>query len=170
MELLAREGIQGLTIDALCQRLGLTKGSFYHHFPSYQDYLVALLEVWEQGTMRLIAESEAAGAAGARLRRLTELVSGRGSAPLEVAIRAWAVQDTVARSYQQRVDELRMRYLSDLFSALLPTSADAWAFAQIVYSVFVGAQHMFPPIEGDELQRLYSYLDLRVLGFDPNAR
>jgi AcrR family transcriptional regulator len=36
--LLAEEGIQALKIDRLCDRLGVTKGSFYWHFDGIPSY------------------------------------------------------------------------------------------------------------------------------------
>ena len=43
-ELLASGGVGAVTIAALCYRLGVTKGSFYHHFSSqtaFQNELLA---------------------------------------------------------------------------------------------------------------------------------
>jgi hypothetical protein len=36
--LLAEEGIQAIKIDRLCDRLGVTKGSFYWHFDGMPSY------------------------------------------------------------------------------------------------------------------------------------
>lgn len=40
--LITEQGKQALTIAALCKSLNLSKGSFYHHFKSLEDYLTAL--------------------------------------------------------------------------------------------------------------------------------
>ena len=47
-ELLAEEGYGGLKLAPLCKRLGVTTGSFYHSFDSWQDFTDALLEAWLQ--------------------------------------------------------------------------------------------------------------------------
>ena len=47
LELLAEGGHDGLTIAALCARLGVTKGSFYHHFRDLCAFTDALLAYWE---------------------------------------------------------------------------------------------------------------------------
>ncbi|MBB6732148.1 TetR/AcrR family transcriptional regulator [Cohnella zeiphila] len=36
-----------LTIDTLTSRLGVTKGSFYHHFQNWQNYKENLLSSYE---------------------------------------------------------------------------------------------------------------------------
>src|SRR5258708_2447595 len=47
LEVLAELGFKGLNIGVLCRRLGVTSGSFYHHFGSWQGFVDALLEHWE---------------------------------------------------------------------------------------------------------------------------
>lgn len=39
MELFSRYGVETVTIDDICARCGVTKGAFYHHFPS-KDHIV----------------------------------------------------------------------------------------------------------------------------------
>ena len=46
LELLASGGIGAVTISALCYRLGVTKGSFYHHFSSQTEFQDELLAYW----------------------------------------------------------------------------------------------------------------------------
>src|SRR5687768_14961036 len=47
LELLAGSGIAAVTIAAVCRRLLVTKGSFYHHFSAVSDLHGAMLEHWE---------------------------------------------------------------------------------------------------------------------------
>src|ERR1700716_3730304 len=44
--LLADGGPNALRIDRLCERLNVTKGSFYWHFTDMQGYRSALVEAW----------------------------------------------------------------------------------------------------------------------------
>ena len=46
-ELLGAEGPEALTIAALCRRLKVTKGSFYHHFSGMPQFTEGLLRHWE---------------------------------------------------------------------------------------------------------------------------
>jgi AcrR family transcriptional regulator len=42
--IIAEEGMQALKIDRLCQRLGVTKGSFYWHFDDMPAYRSARVQ------------------------------------------------------------------------------------------------------------------------------
>jgi AcrR family transcriptional regulator len=44
--IVAEEGLKALTIDRLCRRLGVTKGSFYWHFSDMKAYRTALIDAW----------------------------------------------------------------------------------------------------------------------------
>jgi AcrR family transcriptional regulator len=150
--LLAEQGAPSVTIERLTERLGLSKGSFYHHFKGMSGYRTALLEHFEaERTTRFVAQAEAAE--GDRLGALLELVLAPGPGPeLEIAVRAWALQDAEARVIQERVDSARVAYLTEI-------SGDA-GLAQALYLVVVGAGQVVPPLTG---RRLKDALEL-VLG------
>lgn len=42
----AEKGIKGTDIDEICRKAGLTRGAFYHHFPTKQQFLLELLDRW----------------------------------------------------------------------------------------------------------------------------
>jgi AcrR family transcriptional regulator len=46
-ELLAERGCTGLTIAAMCERLRVTKGSFYHHFEDMPAFVAAFAQRWQ---------------------------------------------------------------------------------------------------------------------------
>ena len=48
VDLIAEAGVAAVAVEPLARRLGVTKGSFYWHFPSRDALLVAALERWEQ--------------------------------------------------------------------------------------------------------------------------
>jgi AcrR family transcriptional regulator len=43
--LLAKEGFTALTVDGIAARIGVTRGSFYHHFKSRQSLVKKMLEI-----------------------------------------------------------------------------------------------------------------------------
>ena len=43
-DIMAEEGLKAMTIDRLCRRLGVTKGSFYWHFTDMKAYRATLVE------------------------------------------------------------------------------------------------------------------------------
>jgi AcrR family transcriptional regulator len=48
-EAFARYGYDATGVAEICQRAGVTKGGFYHHFPSKQDVFLEMLQRWLQG-------------------------------------------------------------------------------------------------------------------------
>jgi len=160
LRVLAESGHPSLTIDLLAERLHLTKGSFYHHFNSRQDYTESLLSYWEkQMTLDIIEATEKIGenfadrnAALIRLSRMDQ------NSNLEVAIRAWALSNSLVRKYQQRVDKIRLDYLEKLFGMLTHDKETRKRMALIRYCMYVGTQQVLPKIRGETLSALYHEL------------
>ncbi len=158
---LIREGAGRLIIDSLTRKLGITKGSFYHHFKSRSDYVNQLLHFWEKKmTLDLINLADAEQDARGKIKRLTDLCIQAQNGGLEVAIRAWALRDPVVREFQQRVDEARLDYLCGVVSELSGDAGRAEHIAKIIMAVYIGTQQMLPPIQGNEVRPLYQTLEL----------
>lgn len=60
----AQHGYDATGVAEICRRTGVTKGAFYHHFPSKQTVFLELLEQWLAG---LDAQLEAARAGAATI-------------------------------------------------------------------------------------------------------
>ena len=48
LDVIAEQGVAAVAVEPLARRLGVTKGSFYRHFPSRDALLQAALERWEE--------------------------------------------------------------------------------------------------------------------------
>lgn len=163
LELLKQRGAGAVTIERLTRRLGVTKGSFYHHFASRDELSRALLEEWERRlTGELIEASRHGRDFADRNRRLTRLGYETFDPALETAIRAWALQDPVAREVQERVDRRRVGYLRELFRLLTPAEARAEDLALIRYAFSVGAQQLLPALPAERYARLFETLEGRL--------
>lgn len=152
--ILSERGIDGLTIEELCGRLNLTKGSFYHHFESRDDYSETLLGYWlDRDTERIMRETEKGSSHDEKLKRLLVLVT-RNPAPYETAIRAWSLTDPLAAAYQTKVDRLRFDYLFQLFRHKYQNDDKARLKAQTVICLHIGSRQIRPPLARRELIRL----------------
>lgn len=155
IKILSADGAGNLTIDALVSRLGITKGSFYHHFHNYQAYKESLLAFFEtEGTHRIIEKVEEMPGAAQKIIRLLALPLD-DPPHLEVAIRAWALQDETVRVYQERIDQQRITYVQQLCLALTTNDLQAETMSQMLYAILVGSQHILPPIREAALKRLF---------------
>ena len=119
--LLIEGGIDAVKLSALTCRLGVSTGSFYHHFGSFDAYLTALAEFYGAEQARVPIE-EARARVGddpaALLREATHIFGDRSMRQLNVAMRAWAQRDERALAAIRRYDEILMGELDDVFLAL----------------------------------------------------
>ena len=150
LELLASGGIGAVTISALGYRLGVTKGSFYHHFDSGQDFQGQLLRYWEHDRVeQLMPFLEAMDP----VDRLTALKLGAVSINHEAAsaIRAWARTDKSAAAAQARVDRETEKLLARfLVEAGIPEKT-APVLSRIGFSILVAAQQLEHPVDRERL-------------------
>ena len=66
LEVLSDLGYGGLKLAEVCNRLGVTTGSFYHYFASWSAYSQELVAHWVQDrTMRVAAASAPSPTRGA---------------------------------------------------------------------------------------------------------
>src|SRR2546430_5422897 len=143
-------GAKGLTIEALTGRLGVTKGSFYHHFKHAQDFKESLLAFFEEvGTLQIIQVAELAASPQEKMQHVLQATLQPSN--LGVAMRAWAFQDAVVSDSQQRIDQQRLAYLEKLLSEQLGDQKRARQIARLIYSIRVGCQHIISPFQGADL-------------------
>jgi AcrR family transcriptional regulator len=138
--LLRESGPQAITVEKLCERLRLTKGSFYHHFVDIFAFQDAMLERWqEQLTALPIAQSSKESTPEKKGKKLEGIVRGLDH-ELDIAIRAWALSDARARAAVLEVDVQRMRFLGALHKDA--GRARAELLGELEYAAFVGLQHL----------------------------
>ena len=155
LQIIGEQGAEALTINSLTNRLGVTKGSFYHHFQNYQDFKESLLNFFEEdGTSQVIRLVEIASTPLAKLESLLDITS-EGWPRLEFAIRAWALQDKLVQDYQKRIDHRRLAYLQEVVQSLGINGEQARIIAQLLYTIYVGSRQITPPIQGEQLSQLY---------------
>lgn len=166
--LLEERGADALTIELLTKQFHVTKGSFYHHFRNIQDFKEQLLTTYEEErTYQVIRMAEQETSPQAKLERIIQITLQPSQ--LEVAIRAWALQEVFVREYQQHIDQQRLTYLEALIFAIRGDHSQAARMARLFYSVYVGSQHILPPIQGDDLVSLYQdALPFLSFAFDPH--
>ncbi|MEJ2888311.1 TetR/AcrR family transcriptional regulator [Actinomycetospora aeridis] len=158
LRLLAREGRNGLRIGKLCAAVGVTSGSFYHHFGSWEGFVAALLEHWEREEVGRLVEMVNATSEDP-VERVTLMKHLALTIPheAETAIRAWATVDPTVEAAQRAVDRGRVGALADV---LAPVVADARArerLAALGIAVLAGHQQIAGVVDVDLSDLLDEY-------------
>jgi AcrR family transcriptional regulator len=150
IELLASGGIGAVTISALCYRLEVTKGSFYHHFASGKSFHQELLRYWEHDRVeQLMPFLEAMDP----VERLNALKLGAVSMNQEAAsaFRAWARTDKRAASSQARIDRETEKLLARFLVEAGVPQRRAPVLARIGYSILIATQQLERPVDRERL-------------------
>jgi AcrR family transcriptional regulator len=145
---LGANGIAGVRVEVLAERMGITKGGFYRRFKDRRDLLDAMLKAWSDGRVEAIERQAAAGGSDAleRLQGLIKLYTERANAQgmaIELAIRQWARTDDIAAAAAARVDAARLRTVTRLYRQLGLSTADAEGRATLFYSFLFGQSLLF---------------------------
>lgn len=150
-EVLVNQGIDHVRVDLLAQHLGVTRGSFYWHFKDREDLLRRVLQAWrETATENLTSRLESAHADP--MEQLRDVISlpfrGRAAARaarIELAIRAWARRDQMARFAVDEADASRIGYIAQVFSSLGFAVMEARSRAFLLYS-YVVSESLMPTL------------------------
>ena len=161
LRLLAREGRNGLRIGRLCAALGLTSGSFYHHFGGWEGFVAALLEHWEREEVGRIVEL--VNATDDPVERVTRMKYLALTVPheAETAIRAWATVDPTVEAAQRAVDRGRIRALADVLAPVIDDAERRERLAALGIAVLAGHQQI-AGVAGADLSSLLDEFDLLV--------
>ncbi len=133
--------------------LGVTKGSFYHHFKNIDAFKAALLEAWEQDSLEIIREITKDEISPDILHKLIAEFEKRSPKP-EIRIRAWAVTDKAACESIERLDVERIAFLTKVLTPVFGAGNRASAFAAVFYAVIIGSLSMHPPLSIDRIKEL----------------
>lgn len=143
LEVIAVEGVAGVKVESLADRLGITKGSFYWHFDDRHDLIGCALELWYRlATAEVIERLDRIDDPEGRLRALfAESFGDVVNGPIDALLVGQAddpfVGPTVVRATAERLGFLTRTY-RDL--GLPPERAAARA--QLAYAAYLGISQL----------------------------
>jgi AcrR family transcriptional regulator len=161
LEALRKGGVGAVRVERLAGEVGVTKGSFYHHFRDRGALLDALLEFWSREMTDAEFEriQTLRGGLAARLLALAEDVLEKGMGRYDPAIRAWARNDRKVAAAVAQVDRRRIRALTELFEEEGFAAAEARTRARLFYTFLLGEPQMRAPArEPAELEKMVKIL------------
>ena len=138
-DMLGENGLDGVRVEPLARRLGVTKGSFYWHFKDRQQLVEALLDRWfliwdDQMSPRMEQAADPAD----RVWALFESVVGRVTRGQTVSLRMLSHSDAdVARRIEER-DAQRLAFLMEQLVAIGFSSDEARVRGQVYQTIMTG--------------------------------
>ncbi len=139
LDMIAEQGVAAVAVEPLARRLGVTKGSFYWHFPSREALLQAALERWESveqeavfGTLERVPDARA------RLRSLFQMVAHEYQSHVIYSALLKALDHPAVQPVIDRVSKRRLDYLAASFRQTGLGREDALHRARLTYAAYVG--------------------------------
>ena len=122
LDTMVARGRSKFSLDALIKAMPVGKGSFYHHFSSRAEFLMALIEHWDRHETQNVADALEAlpedTPAEGKLWELMCIVFETLSARHELLIRAMAREFPEVRESVKAVDQKRLTTVRGLFAEM----------------------------------------------------
>ncbi len=139
---LGEAGVEGVRVEALARKLGVTKGSFYWHFRNRQDLIDALFDRWfglrEESRNEFLRENPTPQE---RLWKVIERGITRGTQGQAAALRLWAQRHPEAGGRVTKADSRRRQFFIEQFLALGLDDHTAEIRAE-VYMAVISAEYL----------------------------
>ena len=144
---LVDSGPNSLRIEPLCERLHVTKGSFYWHFTDMATYRVALVEAWGNlhDRNRRVFENMPDSGPRERLAVMMQTLVAPQHWALERSMRLWALTDEATRASVERSDGRVLRAVRQAFDECGFEADDAALRSLVVFAAGVGLMQSAGP-------------------------
>lgn len=153
LDTLSTEGHTALSAERLSRKLGVTRGSFYHHFASMDEFHEAVLLHWQIVYTDQMLDQGIQQDALTELNRLIALTLDL-SMELENNINAWAGANARVAELVAKVEQRRLNRLIDLYQRICNDNEKGKRLAKIAYYGLLGAAHATPRLSKEELRLL----------------
>lgn len=141
-DMLVDGGVEAVKVMPLAEKLGLSRTSFYWHFPDREALLAGLIDRWQaKNTGNLVARCEAAAAtvSEAMLNLFDCWVDpALFDSRLEFAMRTWSLTDPAVAAAMAQADETRIAAITAVFFRFGYAQTEADARARTLYLTQVG--------------------------------
>jgi AcrR family transcriptional regulator len=147
-KLFAHNGYEGAGVAEICQAAGVSKGAFYHHFPSKHAVFDTLLKKWLEGLDEsLSAARQEAGTVPETLLRMSSMmdqVFQAADGRLPIFLEFWARASRDPATWQTTIAPYR--HYQDFFASLVAEGiaegslrqVDPPTAARVIVSLAVG--------------------------------
>ena len=145
LDQIADQGVASVAVEPLARRLGVTKGSFYWHFPSRDALLQAALERWERDEQTAYVALESIDDATERLRTLFRLIAHHNKTHIIYSELLKPAGHPAVDAVLGHVLERRTGFLFKSFRQSGLSQKDALNRARMTYAMYVGVLQLELP-------------------------
>jgi AcrR family transcriptional regulator len=139
LDLIAEHGVAAVAVEALARQLGVTKGSFYWHFPNREGLLKASLERWEnQDTDSVFGQVEPIADPRERLCELFRRTGREAKSHVIYSALLRALDHPIVQPVMARVSQRRMDLLTRAYRQTGMNRNIAAHRARLAYAAYVG--------------------------------
>jgi len=139
LDVIAEQGVVAVSVEALARQLGVTKGSFYWHFPTREALLKAALERWEtQDVDNVFAQVEPISDPRERLCELFRRTGREAKSHVIYSALLRALDHALVKPVMERVSRRRMEFLTVAYRQVGMPRAQAVHRARLAYAAYVG--------------------------------
>jgi TetR/AcrR family transcriptional regulator, transcriptional repressor for nem operon len=149
LALIAKDGLDGPSLDAICARAGYTRGAFYIHFEDRDDFLIAVMD---RAGGQLLDAVIGVGLATTVQRFVAALASGLYPLTRRGGVRPYQLYDACARSpairaryvelIRSSIERLTDVVAADQAAGALADHVAAADVAALLLALAIGAQTM----------------------------
>lgn len=162
--LISEKGIRAVAVESLAKHMGVTKGSFYWHFPNRDALLEQSLLRWEKhDEANLRASLGAISDPRERLRSFFIRTSREKLTHNVYSSLCTAADHPMVEPVLERVAERRMKHIEAAFGEIGFDAADAKHRARLTYSTYLGflqlqRQHQAPRLSSEEFEAYMTHV------------
>jgi len=139
LDLIATQGVSAVAVEPLARQLGVTKGSFYWHFPTREALLKAALERWEkQDIDALLNQVEPIADPRVRLCELFRRTGREAKSHVIYSALLRALDHPIVQPVMARVSQRRMDFLTRAYRQVGMNRNIAAHRARLAYAAYVG--------------------------------
>ncbi|MGI9242176.1 MAG: TetR/AcrR family transcriptional regulator [Verrucomicrobiales bacterium] len=117
LDSLEEEGVDGIRVERIARRLGISKSGFYWHFKDRDDLRRQIIEYWahEYTEVVTINPQFAVGTPEERLERIMMMIIEHDLTRYDLEMKTWGKTDPEIARRVRQVFRLRLKFSRDIF-------------------------------------------------------